>query len=85
MSDKPAKAKSISQQQLFGIARAVQEHKMPASEASGPAREIAEDVSGKDVHDFASTKHKGLPEHVKKKSSVNRLFMASHLICTNAQ
>ena len=74
-------AESISQQQLFGIARGIQEGKINPGSASGEAREIAENVSGKSVHDFAATKHKGLPEHKKhKSSSVNRLLMASHLI-----
>ena len=79
MPEKPAKSKSISQQQLFGIAHAIQKGEMPASQASGAAREIAKDVDKSDVHDFAATKHKGLPEHAKK-SSVGRLMMAAHLI-----
>lgn len=58
------KAKSKSQQQLFGMAHAVQKGELPASKVGGAVKKIAKDVSPKDVEDFASTKHKGLPEKV---------------------
>jgi Skp family chaperone for outer membrane proteins len=72
-------ATSISQQQLFGIARAVQEGKKSPSSVSGAARHIAADVSPKSVHDFASTKHKGLPKHHHKQSSEDRLGIAFYI------
>ena len=62
-------AKSKKQQQLFGIAHAIQTGKMDPSKASGAARDIAKKVSGKDVRDFASTKHKGLPEKKDKEKT----------------
>jgi Skp family chaperone for outer membrane proteins len=71
-------ATSISQQQLFGIARAVQEGKKSPSSVSGAARHIAADVSPKSVHDFASTKHKGLPKR-HKHSSADRLDLAFYI------
>ena len=58
------KAKSVEQQRLFGMAHAVQKGELPASKVSGAVKKIAKDVSPKDVEDFASTKHKGLPEKV---------------------
>jgi hypothetical protein len=58
------KAKSVEQQRLFGMAHAVQKGELPASKVGGAVKKIAKDVSPKDVEDFASTKHKGLPEKV---------------------
>jgi hypothetical protein len=58
------KAKSKEQQRLFGMAHAVQKGDLPASKVGGAVKKIAKDVSAKDVEDFASTKHKGLPEKV---------------------
>jgi hypothetical protein len=58
------KAKSIEQQRLFGMAHAVQKGELPASKVGGAVKKIAKDVSPKDVEDFASTKHKGLPDKV---------------------
>ncbi len=63
---------SVAQQQLFGIARSIQEGKEPANEASPAARRIAHTMSPKGVHDFAATKHKGLPKH----AAVERLAVA---------
>jgi len=62
---KQAKAKSKSQQRFFGMVRAVQK-----GEQEAPSEEIAaaaEDMSKKDVKDFAETRRKGLPEKKKKK------------------
>jgi regulator of replication initiation timing len=75
-------ASSISQQQLFGIARSVQEGKKSPGSAGPAARHIAESVSPKSVHDFAATKHKGLPERRHKKASEDRLGLAYYLIKT---
>jgi len=58
------KAKSVAQQQLFGMARAAQKGEMPMSKLGGAAKKIAKTVSVDDVEDFAKTKHKGLPDHV---------------------
>ena len=58
-------AKSKSQQKLFGMVHAAQkgELKNPSPEVS----KIAKSISAKDAEDFASTKHKGLPERKEKK------------------
>ena len=58
-------AKSKEQQRLFGMAHAVQKGELSPSKVGGAVKKIAKDVSPEDVEDFASTKHKGLPEKVK--------------------
>jgi hypothetical protein len=58
------KAKSKSQQKFFGMVHAAQKGEKPASKEVG---KVAKDMSKKDAEDFASTKHKGLPDKVKKK------------------
>lgn len=57
-------AKSKSQQRLFGMVHAYQkgELKHPSEEI----KNIANSISKKDAEDFAETKHKGLPNKVKK-------------------
>ncbi len=63
---KEVKEKSMSkkQQQFFGIVRGMQKGDTPKK---GKAGEAAKEMKQKDVKDFASTKHKGLPEKVKPK------------------
>ena len=55
-------ATSKKQQELFGIAHAIQTGKMKASQAGGAAKKIAKTVSKKSVKDFATTKTKHLPK-----------------------
>lgn len=57
-------AKSKEQQRLFGMVHAYQkgELKNPSKEV----KDIAKTISKKDAKDFAETKHKGLPNKVKK-------------------
>ena len=64
---------SKKQQRFFGLVKAIQEGK---ATGSGKAEEAAESMSKKDVGDFASTEHKGLPE---KKSSDAPRTRAEHL------
>lgn len=59
-------AKSKAQQQMFGIAHAIQQGKRPAGSASTPATDVAKSAKPKDVKDFASTPTKNLPKKVKK-------------------
>ena len=63
------KAVSKQQQKFFGLVRAIQK-----GEASGSpeAEKAAQDMSKKDVKDFASTKHKGLPKKVESESTLNQ-------------
>ena len=61
-------AKSKSQQQLFGLALAVKRGEYPKSKVNQTILNIVKDMSEKDIEDFASTKHKKLPNRVKKES-----------------
>ena len=59
---------SKKQQQFFGIVRGMQKGDIPKK---GKAGEAADEMKVKDVKDFASTKHKGLPK--KKKTETNEV------------
>ena len=57
-------SKSTSQQRFFGMVDAYKK-----GELDNPSPEIkkaADSMTRKEVRKFAKTKHKGLPEHVKK-------------------
>ena len=58
------KAKSKAQQKFFGMVHAAQKGDKPASKK---VADVAKDIGKKDAEDFASTKHKGLPDKVEKK------------------
>ena len=58
------KSVSKKQQEFFGVVRSMQKGKTPKK---GKAGEAAKEMSKKDVKDFASTKHKGLPKKVETK------------------
>ena len=64
------KALSKKQQQFFGIVRGMQKGDTPKK---GKAGEAAKEMKKKDVKDFASTKHKGLPSKAKEKDNVKKL------------
>ena len=57
------KAKSKAQQRFMGMVYAAKKGEKPASKE---VAKVAKGMSKKDAKDFASTKHKGKPEHVKK-------------------
>ena len=58
------KAISKKQQRFFGMVDAAKKGEKPASPE---VAKVAKGISKKAAHDFASTKHKGLPEKVKAK------------------
>lgn len=62
--DHQEKAASQAQQKLFGLALAVKRGEVDPSEVSQQVRDMAKDISTKDLEDFAKTKHKGLPKRV---------------------
>jgi len=64
-------ASSKSQQRFFGVVKAMQKGDIPKK---GKAGKIAKQMSKKDVDDFASTKHKGKPEKVKREQKVRNLI-----------
>ena len=55
------KAVSQAQQKFMGMVHAAQKGAKPASPE---VAKVAKDMKKKDAKDFASTKHKGLPQHV---------------------
>lgn len=60
-------AKSKAQQQLFGMALAVRRGELKRSEVDKPVLDIVNSkMTDKEIEDFASTKHKGLKDHVKE-------------------
>ena len=64
-------ASSKAQQRFFGVVKAMQKGDIPKK---GRAGKIAKQMSKKDVDDFASTKHKGKPEKVKREMKVRNLI-----------
>ena len=58
------KAKSKSQQRFMGMVRGVQKGELNPNEVGNSVTKAAKTMSGDDVEDFASTKHKGLPNKV---------------------
>jgi len=64
-------ASSKSQQRFFGVVKAMQKGDIPKK---GKAGKIAKQMTKKDVDDFASTKHKGKPEKVKREMKVKNLI-----------
>jgi len=67
------KEKSVSKQQqkFFGVVRGMQKGDIPKK---GDAGKAAEEMSKKDVKDFASTKHKGLPKKKETKESYSKMI-----------
>lgn len=63
------KAESKQQQKFMGLALSVKRGDTPKGEVSKKVKETAKKMSEKDLEDFASTKHKGLPNKVKKEET----------------
>lgn len=61
------KSVSRKQQSAMGIALAAKRGDIPKSKLKGASKEMVK-MSEKDLEDFASTKHKGLPEKKKKET-----------------
>jgi hypothetical protein len=64
------KATSKKQQKAMGIALSAKRGDIPKSELKGASKEMVK-MSEKNLKDFASTKHKGLPEKKKSESKEN--------------
>jgi hypothetical protein len=60
------KAVSKSQQRFFGMVDAFKKGKLDSDEVSKSIKDAAKGMTKKQIEDFAETKHKGLPNHVKK-------------------
>jgi len=61
------KSVSRKQQKAMGLALAAKKGDVPKSKLKGASKEMVK-MSEKDLEDFASTKHKGLPEKKKKEN-----------------
>lgn len=60
-------AKSKAQQALFGMALAVRRGEMKRSDVDKSVLDIVDsDMTNKEIEDFASTKHKSLPDYIKE-------------------
>lgn len=59
-------SKSKSQQRFFGMVHAYQNGELKGKDVSDSVKDAAKSMSKRAVSDFAETKHKGLPNHVKK-------------------
>jgi hypothetical protein len=58
------KAVSKQQQKTMGLALSVKRGETPKSKVSKSVKDMANKMSEKDLEDFASTKHKGLPKKI---------------------
>ena len=63
------KSSSKQQQKFMGLALSVKKGKTPKSKVSKEVKKVANSMSEKDLKDFASTKHKGLPDKIETKES----------------
>ena len=63
-------ATSKQQQRLFGLALSVKRGETPRSEASKEVLNIVDNMSEKEIEDYAGTKHKGLPNKVKQEEAM---------------
>jgi len=58
-------AKSAAQQKAAGAALSAKRGEKPESELKGASRRMAESMSETQLEEFAHTKRRGKPEHVK--------------------
>jgi hypothetical protein len=59
-------SKSVVQQHLMGMAYAYKKGELKSDEVSSEVKDLADSMTMQDLKDFASTKHKGLPQKVKE-------------------
>ncbi|GAU85691.1 DUF3008 family protein [Bosea sp. BIWAKO-01] len=57
-------AKSKAQQKAAGAALAAKRGEIKTSELKGASKSMAKSMTEEELHDMASTKRKGKPEHV---------------------
>jgi hypothetical protein len=60
-------SKSKAQRKTAGMARAIQKGEM-APVPGSPSAQMAKSMESSDLREFATTKEKGLPQHVKTKN-----------------
>ncbi len=59
-------AKSAAQQKAAGAALSAKRGDTPKGELKGASKQMADSMSEKQLEEFAHTKRKGKPEHVKR-------------------
>ena len=64
-------AKSKAQQKFMGMVHGLQKGTIDPSDVSDKVKKSAASMKDSDVEDYASTKHKGKPEHAPKKEAVS--------------
>ena len=74
------KSVSKKQQKFMGMVHAVQKGELSPSKVGGDVADAAKSMKPKDAEDFASTKHKGLPEKVKPKKVNEEIGMAEYVL-----
>jgi hypothetical protein len=79
------KSKSRKQQRFMGMVHAVQKGELSPEEVGGGVEKVAASMSNKDAEDFASTKHKGLPEKVSEEVTPDRDTMVNNIIAMDAK
>jgi hypothetical protein len=67
------KSVSKQQQKIMGLALSVKRGDTPKSKVSKKVKDMSKEMSKKDLEDFASTKHKGLPKKVEEKEEVEKI------------
>ena len=80
MGEKEIKEKAVSkkQQKFMGLVKSYKEGDVKPSDVSKSVKDAAKSMTKKEVDDFASTKHKGLPtkvENTKKESYLRNVKM----------
>ena len=60
-------AKSAAQQKAAGAALSAKRGETPKSRLKGASKQMVESMSEKQLEEFAATRRKGKPEHVRKK------------------
>ena len=77
------KAVSKQQQKIMGLTLSVKRGDTPKSKVSKKVQDMSKEMSKKDLKDFASTKHKGLPKKVEKKDDVKKIEESIMLLIQN--
>jgi len=70
-------AKSIKQQRFMGMVHATQKGEL--KNPSADVEKVSKTIKKKDAKDFASTKHKGLPDKVKEVKEIIRQIIREEL------
>jgi len=68
------KSVSKQQQKIMGLALSVKRGDTPKSKVTKSVKDMATKMSEKDLEDFASTKHKGLPKKVESKEGSEKFI-----------